>query len=276
VAEELGFKQRFRNRRAVDGDKGLAASRRKPVQGLGHQFLARAGRPFDQHRRHARGHQADAAADLEHAGSVADQLRQPLAVRSAPAPLRCPSGLDGMVLPGPAGRERPPASRLGAGAGRAAGDGWSRPGEWLRKLRLAPAPNPVLSAGRRVPRRRVGVLAAAQGIEQLLAIGSARALLSGNIAPAVTRSTWGKRSRKSLRNSARSRSGSQESTMTASGARPQPRPGLGAAFGLAHLPAQAGKSLSESRWRKLRSALATSAVRGRMRGRREEEPEQAA
>ncbi len=50
MAEELGLKQSFGNRRAVDGDKGLAASRGEPVQGLGHQFLARTGRPLDQHR----------------------------------------------------------------------------------------------------------------------------------------------------------------------------------------------------------------------------------
>ncbi len=79
VAEELGLKQSLRNCRAVDGDKRLAASHRKPVHSLGYQFFARAGWPFNQHRSGARSHQADAAADIEHAGSVADQIRQPLA-----------------------------------------------------------------------------------------------------------------------------------------------------------------------------------------------------
>ena len=69
---------------------------------------------------------------------------------------------------------------------------------------------------RRIPDRRVGLLGAAKRIKQLLAVGPARALLRDGAAGGQ-RSTSGKRLRKSFMNSARSRSGSQESTMTASG-----------------------------------------------------------
>ncbi len=51
---------------------------RKDDAALRQQLLARTRRSLDQHRRHARRHQADAAADFEHAGGVADQFRQSL------------------------------------------------------------------------------------------------------------------------------------------------------------------------------------------------------
>ena len=59
VPKQLGLKQRFRNRRAVDGHKRLAAARRQPMQCLGHQFFARPRRTLDQHRRQSRSHQPD-------------------------------------------------------------------------------------------------------------------------------------------------------------------------------------------------------------------------
>ncbi len=100
VPEEFGFQQRLGNGRAIDGDKRLAAARREPVQRLGHQFLARARRPLDQHRRHARSHQPHAAADLEHAGGIADQFRQPLCgVRAQPRECARPTANgDGLLL----------------------------------------------------------------------------------------------------------------------------------------------------------------------------------
>ena len=47
VAEELGLEQGFGDGGTVDGNERLAASRRKPMQGLGHKLLARARRADD-------------------------------------------------------------------------------------------------------------------------------------------------------------------------------------------------------------------------------------
>ena len=79
VAEQFRFKQRFRNCRAIDGDKRFAVSWRQPMQSFGHYLLARASGSLDQHRRKAGRNEADTAADFEHAGRVADQLGQPVA-----------------------------------------------------------------------------------------------------------------------------------------------------------------------------------------------------
>ena len=175
MAEEFRFQQRLGNRRAVDGHKGLAASRRQPVQRLGHQFLARSGGPFNQYRRRARSHQADAAADLNHARGVADQFRQPLAAgrfahfdgknrghsrNHGEAGLRL--GRNGSPIPrrkgclghGMKSRKRPRTCMHPA-----------RSGILLVQFR------------RGIPCRRVGVLRAPQSVEQFLAIGAARALL---------------------------------------------------------------------------------------------------
>ena len=119
---------------------------------------------------------------------------------------------------------------------------------------------------RGIPRRRVRVLAAPQGIEQLLPVGAARAFQIRCSRPPPPDPPAGTAARKSFRNSLSSRSGSQESTMTASGApfRPPPRSGRRPR---PRAPASAGRvRICVSRWRKLRSALATSAVRGRIAG----------
>ena len=51
VAENLALHQRFRNRRAVDGDKGPLGARRKFVNGARDDFFAGAGLTGDEHRK---------------------------------------------------------------------------------------------------------------------------------------------------------------------------------------------------------------------------------
>ena len=51
VAEQLGFEQVLRNRRAVDRDKRTVGSRTEHVQRAGEQLLAGAALAFEQHRR---------------------------------------------------------------------------------------------------------------------------------------------------------------------------------------------------------------------------------
>jgi len=60
VAEQLGFDQRFGNRRAIERDKRLLGTRAAVVEGLGEDFLAGAGFALDQDRNVAAKHLAGA------------------------------------------------------------------------------------------------------------------------------------------------------------------------------------------------------------------------
>src|SRR5712691_4693664 len=72
VAEELGFEQGGRERRAVDGDEGALPHVRVAVNGPGHELLARARLAADEHGGGGGGHAHDQLGQLLHLGILAD------------------------------------------------------------------------------------------------------------------------------------------------------------------------------------------------------------
>ena len=101
VAEQLGFQQRLRQGRAVDGDERRVRARRVRVDRARDQLLAGPGFAFDQHRRRRGGHARDQLVHLQHDGALAhDVLQLGLAVRR-----------DGLLF----GDQAPPFDRAGDG-----------------------------------------------------------------------------------------------------------------------------------------------------------------
>ena len=76
MAKELGFYQRFRNRRAVDGDEWLVGTRAELMHGLGDQFLSGAGFPGDEHGSGVPGDCTDQRGELPHGLAGADHSGQ--------------------------------------------------------------------------------------------------------------------------------------------------------------------------------------------------------
>ena len=66
VAEELGLEERLRQRRAVDGHERALRAGARVVDRAGHQLLARAGLPLDEHGGLGRGHARHQAVDRHH------------------------------------------------------------------------------------------------------------------------------------------------------------------------------------------------------------------
>src|SRR6185436_13817314 len=81
VAEELRFKERFGDRRAVDRDKRAVVARAQRVERAREQLLAGAALPFEQHRRVGRGRAVQRHRHLLQLGVVADNLRCAAALR---------------------------------------------------------------------------------------------------------------------------------------------------------------------------------------------------
>jgi hypothetical protein len=76
VTEQLALDQRFRDRRAVDGDEGAVAPVRQVVRGARHELLARAALAVDEHRRGAGRRELDPAIDLLHGARLAHELAE--------------------------------------------------------------------------------------------------------------------------------------------------------------------------------------------------------
>jgi hypothetical protein len=67
-AEQLGLDEGGRQRRAVDGEEGAVAARRRAVERVGHALFADAGLTDHQHADRARREQLDGAVQLTHGG----------------------------------------------------------------------------------------------------------------------------------------------------------------------------------------------------------------
>jgi hypothetical protein len=78
VAEKLGFKERIRQGGAVDGDKGLVASRAALVNRASDALLAGARLAADHDRDHAWGEAPQDGEELEHLGGSADEAAEAL------------------------------------------------------------------------------------------------------------------------------------------------------------------------------------------------------
>ncbi len=205
------------------------------MQGLGYQFLAGTGWPFDQHRGRTRSHQADAAADFKYAGGVANQLRQPL----AGGQLGGGNHMREAGLRMDRGGGDPRRRNYGRGCGR---KGRNRPRMAAHRIERRVR---FVERGRRVPDRRVVVLRAPERIQQFLAVGSARALLR-NRTVGGHQIHIGELGAEVLEEFSQVEIGKPRVDDHRLGqGRPRLRPGLSAAFSLPHLPAQAGKSLGE-------------------------------
>ena len=74
MAEKLAFKQVFRKRRTVYGNKGFAASCAVKVNGFCDQLLSGAAFPFDQHRGGGRRHLADRVIHVLHGLAFPDDV----------------------------------------------------------------------------------------------------------------------------------------------------------------------------------------------------------
>lgn len=223
------------------------------MQRLGHQFLARSRRAFDQHRRHARGYKAHPPAHFEHAGGIPHHLRQALGGTGLGCGRsRSATNRNGLRC---AGYQARPNRRCAA-RGKICRDELRRT-RWLRQFDFRQInfgqvnfgqsqhrPSCV-HCGSRVPRRCVVLLAAAQCVEQFLPVRSARALFGA---------------RAFCSHHINSRKLSSEVTQELAQIQiRQPRvdnhrlgmrglglaPRLGAALCLANLPAQAGEDLCE-------------------------------
>ena len=196
--------------------------------------------------------------------ALPDQLRQPLARSSAPRRAQANAERMGIVFGAPAARLAAIQCRAGATKSGCVVVAMGSPDRSrLRQLHRRFAPRSSREQCSTPPCRSPGCCASRRAVPA----GKVRAGPPPRSMPsAVTTSTPGNPPLKSLRNSLRSRSGSHESTISASGC---------AASASAHASAPPSASrtcqrrpvrICVSRWRKLRSALATSAVRGRMRG----------
>ena len=84
VAEQFAFDQRFRQRRAIDGDKRSLPPRAQRVHGARHQFLAGAAFAGDQHAGLARSGLLQQRKNLLHLGGSAHQFAERALVAELP------------------------------------------------------------------------------------------------------------------------------------------------------------------------------------------------
>ena len=103
MPEQLALEQRFGQRRAVDGDEGLAATRREVVDRARHQLLAGAGLALDEHRGADRRHVLDLDEHLLDGRRFADDAGALLQPAALDQPAHRGGDLDGV---GRLGEER--------------------------------------------------------------------------------------------------------------------------------------------------------------------------
>ncbi len=247
VSEELRFEQRLGNGRAINGDKWFAASQGEAVQRFGDQFLARPGRPFNKNGSGAGSDQAmrRLTSSMQGALPISSGRRSPtVASPAAHGSLFDDHGGDARThRDKAAGEFQTAASSLNRVRLKRLCRGEGGRGR-IRRNFTEQGIGPIEDRPG-IPGRGVRVLAAAQGIEEFLAIGSARALLRGRpvgghqLDAGKTHAEIGKK----LRQIEIGEPGIDDDGFGKSGFRLGPC--LGAAIGLAHLPAQPGEDLGE-------------------------------